>query len=409
MRTLFAPALLLALAVCGRPMPRPALDRTLLDGAASASIDFTRAKPAFLPAHHGALAAGLLPRDSCPDELRDEISAFDARSMREQRRDPASYREGGYPVGWVPGRGWYAGPHQGDLRLAYVTVGDTTYAIGAATAPRERYDGPHPDQRPLARYALVWASTAAPGARHAIADQIPLSRDRPFPEIDVARRGDEVLVVCTVEEGLREHAFAARSGELVEVRRRAVGPPRAFAPLLLECGPDVLLLASDHRIGSHAPYGSVGLFAMRLAEGTSEWSEPHLVTQDLGGGRAACVRGEQVTLAWQDDRFRELDGWAWKHGRKLCVATSLDRGASWSPAVLLQDPEDERTDDEGVLVFDDGVRLLAVIGPARWSPDGDPRQAFALSRDLARWAPEAPRVLDALAELRRQEIARRPR
>jgi hypothetical protein len=218
------------------------------------------------------------------------------------------------------------------------------------------------------------------------------------------------VLVCETPRELREYAFEVRSGELVETRRRVVGPPLASAPTLLEVGPDLLLLANAQRArSSRAGYSGQALLAMRLVAGASEWSRPTALTIDLDFARAVCAHGDQVTVAWSDDRFQRVRGLGFVRGKKLCIATSPDRGATWSSAALLQDPDDERAECRQIAVLDDGARLLVADAD---DPTSEPGAAdvrtYALSRDLARWSPEDPATLLRLAEFRREQIARLP-
>ncbi|MSR62389.1 MAG: exo-alpha-sialidase [Planctomycetes bacterium] len=411
---------LLQLAACGRPAPmaRPTLDTALRENPATAlSFDFAQAKPTILPAHQVELLTRFegVTRGNCPDELEDEVNTFEHGLTREQLHDSGTYFPNHVPQDWKPLRTWYAGEMQGPVNLRYITIDGATFAIGALANLDERTG----DKAPIGsthpgRTSLGWSSTADPAHVNWIERDFLLPEFAQVLAFDSAQRDHEIVVVCAVPEGLREYAFEVRAGELVETRRRSVGWPKAFSPMLLEVGPELLLFWSEHTAeSSRPPSGGVARRVARLTAGTSEWSAPATVTIDLdnAGNFAVCARGEQVSAAWSDNRFLAV-GWESTNGRKLCVSRSTDHGTSWSAPVLLHDPEDNGVAADGrVLVYDDGVRILVLNaeGTPVQTKAGTVADTFLLSRDLTRWAPAPGRMFGPLVSLRKSEIARWPR
>ncbi|MBK7878231.1 MAG: hypothetical protein IPJ77_21455 [Planctomycetes bacterium] len=412
-------AALLDVAACGRPAPvmaRPTHDAALCKTPPTVpGFDFHHAKPTILPAHHIGLLTRFegIVRSNCPDELQDEINTWEQRLTRDQRRDPGTYFANRFPKQWTPERTWYAGGIQGHVQLQYATIDETTFAIGAALRLDEPAIVPPPGGAVRQeRSSLGWSSTAEPSLVTWIESDLLLPEFAHALDYGIGQHDRELVVVCAVPEGLREYAFEPAEGKLIERRRRNLGPPKAFAPLLVEDGADLLLFWSEYTVESSRPmHGGCALRVARLAAGTSAWSQPVTLTIDLSHGRAVSVARDQVTVAWSDDRFLDA-GWAPRNGRKLCVSRSTDHGATWSAPMLLLDPEDNRAVVDGqVLVFDDGARILVLNsgGTPVETEAGTAADAFRLSRDLLRWAPEPNLRFEALLQLRREEIARWPR
>jgi hypothetical protein len=182
-------------------------------------------------------------------------------------------------------------------------------------------------------------------------------------------------------------------------RDRQIGPAKAFDPMLLDAGGTLLLFWSEHQ-GSGKGFV---LRVARLSPGSKDWSAPATLTTGLGGRRAACARGGQVTAAWGDDRFRQYTWSAFVNTDKLCVARSVDGGATWSAPVLLHAPENEREGIAGTLrVLDDGSRILVL--DSETFADAE-EHSYVLSRDLTRSDPHPADLEPALLRLRHDEIA----
>lgn len=371
------------LAGCGRDLAHPKSDPALHQASAPLAVDFARSKPALLQASHAPLALHWegSRRGYFPEELEGEIESYSRSLPRERRRDEATYLPNGVPVDWKPSRTWYAGGVQG-VQLLYATLGETIFAFGV-TPPA----------------SLGWASSAQPAELHWIDRELALPESDPSLRYDVEAHDGAIVLVCAVPSGLREIVLEPEGAGLRVRRDRVLGPAKAFDPMLLDAGGTLLLFWLEFRDSGTG----ITLRAARLEPGSPEWSAPATLTSSIGGRRAACVRGDQITAAWGDDRFREYTWSAFKNTNKLCVARSQDGGATWSAPVRLHAPRDVREEVAGTLrVFDDGARILVL--DTETFADAEER-VYALSRDLTRLDPHPPDLKSALLELRRAEIA----
>jgi hypothetical protein len=374
-------------------LPRPRPDPALHEGPAGKAVDFARSKPALLPASHAPLTLHWegLRAGSFPDGIDAEMRSWIETLPRERRRDPAAYRPNGVPVDWKPARTWYAGAVEGGVQLLFVTLGESTFAFGATPRVEESKDSP--------RASLGWASSAQPAEIHWIQREIALPEHAQILRYDVETHDGAVVLVCAVPAGLREIVLEAEGAGLRIRRDRQVGPAKAFDPMLLDAGGTLLLFWSEHE---RSGKGLV-LRVTRLLPGAQDWSAPATLTTCLGGRRAACVRGGQVTATWADDRFREYTWSAFVNTDKLCVARSVDGGATWSAPVLLHAPKDKREGVAGTLrVLDDGSRVFVLDSDV--IADAEER-SYVLSRDLTRVDPHPADLEAALLRLRRDEIA----
>lgn len=241
-------------------------------------------------------------------------------------------------------------------------------------------------------------------------DGFELPPEDAYLAFDASPFGDGAIVVAASIHGLVEYHLAARADGSVEASRRTLTGPAARAPLLVLAEEDLLLFHAEFSTASRRTLqGGLHLIVSRRGHGRAEWKDPYTLTLDLAGApvnqRAVAVRGDRVSVAWGENRFAE-DGPGWgadfRCTGKLCVATSADRGATWSAPVLLHDPEDEHTSTgQGLALFDDGRRLVVVCKDApEWKSEaGTVGETMLLAYDLRTWFPDLRTGWSTLARL----------
>jgi len=116
-----------------------------------------------------------------------------------------------------------------------------------------------------------------------------------------------------------------------------------------------------------------------LTEGAELWARPSVLSETaLPGSASLVVEGQRIQVAWSDQRYETMEGWAPINGRKLMLCSSADGGASFGDPVLIGS-KDRRSD----AVARTYLALLGDVPILFAKDDGTDRWArYVLDRDL---------------------------
>jgi hypothetical protein len=298
--------------------------------------------------------------ESCDPTLVEQHEVYLLRRFGGQRNQLG-------PFEWNESTHWSAGElSNGSMGFRYVRAAPFVFCLGVMHGK------------------LGWSSSAAPDETYWVEDELAPPRGYSAPRFDAARIGDTLVLVRDGQDGLLEIDFGVESGVLVERSRHLVSAV-GEDPVLLEVGPDLLFFWWEPTMENGGPWGGRALRIVRWAEGSGGWSPLRSLTLTGTGHLALARRGNQVAIAWPDNRYQRIEGLGLGRQRKLFVATSLDRGASWSEPRCVLDPAAKTWLDEGMALLPFGERWLVVAPsgvfpkPEKW---GD---TLVLSPGLDRW------------------------